>query len=164
MITAGRVILRADTWRGPYDAIAAHACGDGEDNYLYVDGRGNFHCLYHRAPFADLSAQGGHAYSEDGYAWHVSDTPAYGASQRYTDGSVGTYGKRERPHLVFDPATGEPTHLTNGVCLHHDWAQCNNNPWPGYYDYTFTTVAPLQTSKFEKNQRVCCNCHAFLQF
>ena len=137
----------------------------------------------------------GHAYSEDGFSWHVSETPAYPAAQHYTDGSVGNYGKRERPHLVFDPSTGQPTHLTNGVCLDGDWvsvfprspprtsflfnsmmrclykemhlnlktmlirvqyrqhddatldskARCNDNPYPGYFDYTFTTVAPLQT-------------------
>ena len=54
-------------------------------------------------------------------------------------------GSGERPHLIFDPSTGQPTHLTNGVCLNGDWAQCNNNPYPGYFDYTFTTVAPLGT-------------------
>ena len=32
--------------------------------------------------------------------------PAYPARQAYTDGHVGRYGKRERPHLVFDPDTG----------------------------------------------------------
>lgn len=75
----------------------------------------------------------------------MSKDPAYPAEVRYTDGSVGQYGKRERPHLVFDATTRQPTHLTNGVCLNGDWALCNNNPYPGFFDYTFTTVAPLKT-------------------
>ena len=132
VVTGSKSILRADDWRGPYDVIATNACGPGEDNYIYVDTRGHFHCLYHRAPFQDLTAQGGHAYSVDGYTWHVSDAAAYPAAIQYRDGSVGRYGKRERPHLIFDPQTGEPTHLTNGVCLNGDWVQCNNNPRPGY--------------------------------
>jgi hypothetical protein len=53
---------------------------------------------------------------------------------------------------VFDAATGEPTHLTNGVCLNSDWEECNNNPWPGYFDYTFTTVAPIQRSSVKNTK------------
>ena len=145
VVTGGKAILRANDWRGPYDVIVTQACGPGEDNFIYIDARGHFHCLYHRVPFQNLSAQGGHAYSADGYAWHVGAAAAYPAAQRYSDGTVARYGKRERPHLIFDAATGEPTHLTNGVCLNGNWALCNNNPYPGYFDYTFTTVAPLQT-------------------
>eukprot|EP00729_Bicosta_minor_P005168 gene5168-24105_t len=146
VVTAGNAILRAEDWRGPYDVvIATGACGPGEDNYVWVDHRGNFHCLYHRGPFWNLTAQGGHAFSTDAFTWHVSKDPAYPAEVRYTDGSVGQYGKRERPHLVFDATTRQPTHLTNGVCLNGDWALCNNNPYPGFFDYTFTTVAPLKT-------------------
>lgn len=148
VVTAGRAILRADTWRGPYKVVTTGACGGGEDNYIYVDQRGSFHCLYHRSPFQDLNAQGGHAFSPDGLTWYTSETPAYPAHQQYADGTIGMYGKRERPHLIFDPLTGQPTHLTNGVCLNGNWAQCNNNPYPGYFDYTFTTVAPLQRDGF----------------
>ena len=147
IVTAGKSILRAEDWRGPYEVIATQACGPGEDSYLYVDTRDHFHCLYHRAPFPNLTAQGGHAYSEDGFTWFVGAAAAYPAAIRYSDGTVAHYGKRERPHLIWDPHTGEPTHLTNGVCLNGDWEECNNNPFPGFFDYTFTTVAPLQTSK-----------------
>ena len=149
IVTAGKSILRSEDWRGPYEVIATHgqACGPGEDSYLYVDSRDHFHCLYHRAPFQNLTAQGGHAYSQDGFTWFVGAAAAYPAAIRYSDGTVAHYGKRERPHLIFDPHTGEPTHLTNGVCLNGDWEECNNNPFPGFFDYTFTTVAPLQTSK-----------------
>ena len=31
----------------------------------------------------------------------------------YADGSVGAYGKRERPHLLFDPVTGKPIKIDN---------------------------------------------------
>jgi hypothetical protein len=145
VVTGDHQILRAWHWRGPYELVVErHACGDGEDNFLYIDGRGSWHCLYHRAPFPDPLAQGGHAFSADGLVWHASETPAYPGSVEYADGSVGRYGKRERPHLVLDPATRKPVALTNGVCLNGDWAQCNNNPWPGFFDLTFTTVAPIQ--------------------
>ena len=46
-------------------------------------------------------------------------------------------------HLLFDPVTGKPTHLTNGVCLNSNYSLCNGNPWPGYFDYSLTSVAPL---------------------
>jgi hypothetical protein len=146
VVTGGHTILRAYDWRGPYEYVASGACGGGEDNFIYIDTRGNWHCLYHRAPFPDPAAQGGHAFSRDGLVWHVSEGAAYPGQQAYMGGHVGKYGKRERPHLVFDAATGEPTHLTNGVCLNSNWMECNNNPWPGYFDYTFTTVAPIQRS------------------
>jgi hypothetical protein len=58
----------------------------------------------------------------------------------YTQGGTMVYGKRERPHLIFDPSSGEPTHLCTGVCLNSNWTLCNDNPYPGYYDYTFTSV------------------------
>ena len=149
VVTANRAVLRAYDWRGPYEAIATNACGGGEDNYLYVDHRGHFHCLFHKSPFSDLKAQGGHGFSVDGINWHSSDIPAYSSEQLYADGHTATYGKRERPHLIFDPASGEPTHLVNGVCLHDNWAECNNNPWPGYFDRTFTTVSPLNVRRQE---------------
>lgn len=49
------------------------------------------------------------------------------------------------PHLLFSPETGEPTHLTSGVCLNSNYTLCNDNPAPGYYDYTFTSVQPVNT-------------------
>lgn len=58
----------------------------------------------------------------------------------YKEGGTVVYGKRERPHLIFDPSSGEPTHLCTGVCLNSNWTLCNDNPFPGYFDYTFTSV------------------------
>lgn len=51
------------------------------------------------------------------------------------------------PHLLFSPETGEPTHLTSGVCLNSNYTLCNDNPYPGYFDYTFTSVQPIKTLK-----------------
>ena len=51
----------------------------------------------------------------------------------------------EGPHLIFSPETGEPTHLTSGVCLNKNYTLCNDNPAPGYFDYTFTSVQPIKT-------------------
>lgn len=142
-------MVRADDWRGPYTFVTHGACGGGEDPFLYTDKRGRFHCLYHRASehgFANLSVAGGHAYSEDGYNWHADEVPAYSTAIRYASGTTKHYGKRERPHLIFDPVTGDPTHLSTGVCLLDSWELCNDNPWPGYYDYTFTSVQPVNHS------------------
>ena len=60
-------LVRAPSWRGPYELV-----GDGpafrnesfneEDPCLWRDGRGRFHALFHFTH--------GHAWSEDGLAWH----------------------------------------------------------------------------------------------
>lgn len=63
--------------------------------------------------------------------------------QEYEHGGKVVYGKRERPHLIFDPTTGDPSHLCTGVCLNSNYSLCNDNPWPGYFDYTFTSVQPI---------------------
>jgi hypothetical protein len=34
----------------------------------------------------------------------------------FSDGSSMMVSTRERPKLVFDPSTGVPTYLVNGVC------------------------------------------------
>ena len=108
-----------------------------------MDTRGHWHCLYHRSPFSNVTVAGGHAFSLDGHEWHVASAPAYSSTQEYQQGGARIYGKRERPHLLFDPVTGKPTHLTTGVCLNPDYRKCNDNPWPGYFDYTLTSVAPI---------------------
>ena len=56
--------------------------------------------------------------------------------------------KRERPHLLFDRGSREIVALSTGVCeatvdtddVESRWAYCNNNPWPGHYDKTYTHV------------------------
>ena len=70
--------------------------------------------------------------------------PAYSSSVSYQRGETIVYGKRERPHLIFDPVSGVPTHLSTGVCLNPNYTKCNDNPGDGYYDRTFTSVQPIK--------------------
>ena len=78
----------------------------------------------------------------------INDSPGSSAGAGAGAGSKEVlYGKRERPHLLFDPVTAEPTHLCTGVCLNDNYTKCNDNPWPGYADRTFTSVQPIQQRK-----------------
>jgi hypothetical protein len=172
LLLAGGGLFRAATWKGPYQYWGAGknlywGCG-GEDPFLYVDARGHWHCLFHAAPYSDLTNAGGHAYSVDGTTWYTTPNAVYRGDyiveiHNTTNHNNGTeqqpqqqrkliLGKRERPHLVFgDDEEQRPRNilaLVTGVCVSPDdtlanerrWALCNNNPWPGYYDKTFTHV------------------------
>ena len=65
-------LLRADTWRGPYEVVTRAACGGGEGASIWADqaGRG-LHCFYHRAPFNVSAKDGGHSFSADGGTYSV---------------------------------------------------------------------------------------------
>eukprot|EP01006_Ploeotia_vitrea_P058535 TRINITY_DN69645_c0_g1_i1.p1 TRINITY_DN69645_c0_g1~~TRINITY_DN69645_c0_g1_i1.p1 ORF type:complete len:534 (-),score=21.52 TRINITY_DN69645_c0_g1_i1:29-1546(-) len=58
-------------------------------------------------------SEGRHAYSLDGKHWVLSPHFTYNTSVCYTDAPCYEWIRRERPHLIFDPKTGEPTHLSN---------------------------------------------------
>lgn len=133
---AGMIMVRADSWKGPYSFYGSGACGGGEDPFLYLDSRGNFHCLYHRSPFSDPSIAIGHAFSPDeGKTWKVTPNSACGSTVEYEGGKIVVYGKRERPHLYFDK-NQNPTHIVTGVCVNSVYEQCDRNMSPGYYDYS----------------------------
>ena len=116
----GMSMFRSDTGvRGPYNLVTRGTCGGGEDPVIWL-GRLGWHCLYHRGPFSDPNHQAiGHAYSADGFEWHQSPSAAATSVIEYDDGNGGvlnvTFGKRERPHLLFDPASGEPIAFISGV-------------------------------------------------
>ena len=53
----------------------------------------------------------GHAFSRDGLAnWTVSPVEPFSFTVKYDDGTTGLLSTRERPKLLFDQTTGEPTH------------------------------------------------------
>lgn len=76
--------------------------------------------LTDRGPFADPAGQAiGHAFSPDGFSWHQSPGAAATSLIEYEDGAGGavsvTFGKRERPHLLFDVTSGSPVAFISGV-------------------------------------------------
>ena len=62
---------------------------------------------------------GGHQFSVDGgRSWSTcidNCSTAYGGSIEFTDGTVGKFIMRERPHLVFAADGYTPLALTNGA-------------------------------------------------
>ena len=97
-----------------------------EDPYLWMDRRGNFHLLAHRYDYRDGYPPNpnqtmplhvsGHGFSTDGVAWHFNvEQQPYDALIRFHNGTTQQFSTYERPHLVFDPESGLPTHLVNGV-------------------------------------------------
>lgn len=156
-------LWRADTWRGPYTLVVSGACGGGEDPSLYMDKRGAFHCLFHRAPFSDPDIAIGHAFSPDGLAWYASVLPAANSSINFEGLGVVVHGKRERPHLYFDDA-GDIAAFVTGVCITPrcnplegaidptadcssatQYHNCDANSPEGWYDRTYTLVQGVAT-------------------
>ena len=133
-------IARADSWHGPW-ALPTEPVFAGleEDPFLwYQAATSSFHALFH--DMGGCKDVGCHAFSRDGWQWTLSTTPAYGFGVSFTDGSQTVFSRRERPQLVFDPATGAPTHLINGVQLPH-----SEQPAGGQGDYTYSIIVPLRT-------------------
>jgi hypothetical protein len=109
-----RSMFIADDWRGPYRLVTRGACGGGrvdlsparfllggcsgsvlgagEDPFIFVDGRGHYHCLYHREPITNPDIAIGHAYSSDGYDWHVSDNTAANSTIHFQVSSCQSTG------------------------------------------------------------------------
>lgn len=115
--------VRASNWSDPksYHWDTAPLFGDGpwgvgvdhpppEDPFVWgPDVGGVFHALFHDK---SCSGCGSHGFSTDGRVWQYTGI-AYNATVIYDDGTVHTFAKRERPHLVFNGT--EPIALTNGA-------------------------------------------------
>lgn len=106
-----------------------------------MDNRNNFHLLAHRYDYRDGYPANpnqtmpvlvsGHGFSTDGATWHFnSEQQPYDAQITFVNGTTQLFSTWERPHLVFDPHSGLPTHLVNGVqasqpqryITQHTWA------------------------------------------
>lgn len=140
-----------------------------EDPFFYLDPRGNFHLLTHRYDFrngwpynpnqTEPVLVSGHAWSRDGLNWQFQDEQPYWGQLNFADGSVHNCSTFERPHLIFDPQSGEPTHLLNGIStvwlgpdghpcsqcgkgqgIDHSCVQCKTSP---PLDFTMTLITPL---------------------
>ena len=89
---------------------------DVEDPFIWRDGSGFFHCLFHK--FTDEHPNcGGHAFSRDGFKWTLHNDAAYTTAVATSDGKNTSFFRRERPHLLFAADGTTPlmlfTSLTN---------------------------------------------------
>jgi hypothetical protein len=132
-------IVRAGDWRGPWTLPTEPIFkGLEEDPFLwYSAATDSYHALFH--DMGGCSNVGCHAFSRDSFTWTLSSTPAYNYSISFTDGTQTTFSRRERPQLVFDPETGAPTHLINGVQLPRSAQPANSQG-----DYTYSVIVPLR--------------------
>ena len=131
-------VITAPGWRGPYTMHTAMNAGSGgagpdiEDPFVWSDRRGHFHALFHK--FTDEHPNsGGHGFSRDGFAWTLSDRPAYTTDVTTADGAVHAFNRRERPHLMLDAATG-----TRPVMLFSTLTQWSDSGANDGHDNAFT--------------------------
>jgi hypothetical protein len=115
-------LVRADSWNSTYALVPGVSQpvfgGQYEDTFMWIDGRGFFHGLFHSWKDPDVGA---HAFSRDGLTWVSSNTTAYTLTEATAEegeqgtaaGSV-TFARRERPKLILD-SEGNPTHLITAV-------------------------------------------------
>jgi len=122
--TAG--MLHASSWEGPFERVGTkifEAGSDNEDMYMWRDSNSGVHMLMHsqRNDHHNHERRGAHAYSPDGQPdnWKLSHDEAWPTFLYYDDCGADAIVKRQRPSLVFDPETGEPTHLVTGVASSH---------------------------------------------
>lgn len=132
-------IARADDWRGPWTLPTEPIFKGLEEDpfWWWQNSTNSYHALFH--DMGGCSAVGCHAFSPDGSKWTLSSTPAYDYAVTFTDGTTTTFSRRERPQLVFDPDTGAPTHLINGVQLPRA-----EQPVDSQGDYTYSIIVPLR--------------------
>lgn len=153
-------LLVADRWQGPYTKIETPIFADNEvqnggleDLFMWLDERGT-HMIVHsqaqdhalnpelkRATFHHKKKRGAYAFSADGvHSWSLSDWELFPSEIRWDDGSVQFLLKQQRPSLIFDPSSGQPTHLVTGVDFIFD-------PCCDWYAYGsgWTLVQPLVT-------------------
>ena len=118
----GETLMTAADIGGPWSDYATipHR---GEDPFLWVDRRGNWHAIFHTS--GDANAFGtncshsqvvSHVFSDNnGRNWTaLNDTsvqPYKPVVQWDDQATPQSYATMERPHLYFDPKTGDMTHL-----------------------------------------------------
>ena len=112
-------VAAAPTWRGPYakSVDGPIIAQTGEDPFPFVDAAGAYHILFHDF---DDRVNGGHAFAEAWNGpWQYTAAPAYNLSVSWAPGSAvelpASLARRERPMMYFDPASGAPRVLYNGV-------------------------------------------------
>lgn len=140
-------MAEAPAWDGPFkwnttNLFPQFTNTHIEDAHMWISASGTWHALVHSdVEGSQKGAAGGHAFSEDGREWTFSKYNAYGATITMVDGSNTTFPKRERPHLIMDPVTGEPAFLVNGVAAVGFKKHGGKH---GGCDRTFTFIQPIK--------------------
>ena len=112
-------LTRNDVWfASDWSNVSSYAivntqwCEDGEGPFLWVDGRGVYHCLVH---VNREETYGVHYWSLDGVGWQAtSGGKAYASVVQYANGQSIDFACRERPHVVMDDR-GRVVALINGA-------------------------------------------------
>jgi hypothetical protein len=101
-------LTRNDVWYASdwsnvssYAIVNTQWCADGEDPFLWVDGRGVYHCLVH---VNREETYGVHYWSLDGVDWQATcgGGKAYTSVVEYANGQSIDFACRERFHVVLD--------------------------------------------------------------
>ncbi len=154
---AGSHMFRSDSGdvAGPWTKVmdlpkSPPGMGTYEDPFLYLDKRGNWHIIFHSWNHTNDDNIAGHYYSTDGLNWITSTVQPYGNTAMLTDGTQLHFTTRERPKILFNDQ-GEPAFLYNGVNTNQ---YCTDKVSPAShckvqkgYDWCYTFVQPIQTSK-----------------
>ena len=119
-------VATAADWKDPSTYVLQAPASTGinlmlpEDPFVWLDPRTNvFHSLHHAYPWP----AGPHAWSRDGWTWHVApgvnpngpDPGAYNRTVHFTDAPTVQAGCRERPSLLFAADGVTPLALLNGM-------------------------------------------------
>lgn len=141
-----------------------------EDPFLWQDSRGHWHALSHvytatrtcgNTSASSITSEcnyiSGHLFSRNGINWTVSDIEPYSFNISYSDGTGEIVATRERPKLLFDRATKEPTHIYTAVANLPKSSACTRcdakkpagacimcKITPPFDRHTYTQVRPLR--------------------
>ena len=135
-------------WGAPYRGLKHVVTGPQprsdthwEDPFIWQDMQGHWHILahvYNLLPCGDgdpskvtaaCNYTSGHIFSRDGLTnWNMADAEPY-SLKIDNDGSAGLVATRERPKLLFDEITSEPTRIyTAAAALPKDaCARCTHS-------------------------------------
>ncbi|EIT72914.1 hypothetical protein F9C07_1178350 [Aspergillus flavus] len=126
----GNAIFIADTWDGEYKLMYTQKWNTTkysptwtEDPFFWRDKRGNWHTLTHwMIDIVEHDGQkwprvGAHMYARNLTGpWYFKLHEAFNSTVAFTDGSVETLKRRERPKIFFsDDGEMTPLYLINGV-------------------------------------------------
>ena len=157
-------VASASTWRGPYKKSPESVHSNGifkgdlvvglEDMYAWQNPpathRDGCHMVLHQEA-QGVENLGAHAFTADPTCisgWQLTKprpSRAYGPEFAWDNGTTTTFGSRERPQIVLNAATGEPTHLSNGFIL-------KPHAGGGWNGASFTLVAPIATKQPHQQQ------------